>query len=253
MTALVACGMSTFAAGSQFWWTAVPAGLAIGGGLGLFNGILVALLDVPPIIATLGTLFFYRGLCDTVLKGSKYNPFFDVPGYERLGELTGSLILIGCVLILGGGWFRWSRWRREILLIGGNRVAARYAAIPVNRQLIELFTLSGILSFIAAVCFTAHDGSASAASYVGLELQVIVAVVLGGTSVNGGRGSVAGSIIGVFLVAVLAEGLRAGSAVSWIQEKLPFKFSHLSFILLGALLMCGVWLNTHFGREKAGR
>ena len=104
-------------------------------------------------------------------------------------------------------------------MIGGNRVAARYAAIPVNRRLVELYTLSGILAFVAAVCFTAHDGSASAASYSGLELQVIVAVVLGGTSVNGGRGSVLGSILGVFLVAVLAEGLRAGGSVFWIQEQ----------------------------------
>ena len=82
MTALVACVMSTFEPGPQFWVTAVPIGLAVGAGLGLANGLLVAACDVPPIIATLGTLFFYRGLCDAVLKGAKYNPFFDVPGYR---------------------------------------------------------------------------------------------------------------------------------------------------------------------------
>ena len=252
MTALVACVMSTFEPGRQFWLTAVPIGLAVGAGLGLFNGLLVARFDVPPIIATLGTLFFYRGLCDAVLKGTKPSPFIDVPGYGRLGELAGALVLVGCVLVLGGGWFRWSRWRRDILMIGGNRVAARYAAIRVNRRLIELYTLSGILAFVAAVCFTAHDGSASAASYTGLELQVIVAVVLGGTSVNGGRGSVLGSIVGVFLVAVLAEGLRAGGSVFWIQERLPFKFNNLRFLLLGALLLIGVWINTRSGRSADG-
>jgi ribose transport system permease protein len=252
MTALVACVMSTFEPGRQFWLTAVPIGLAVGASLGLFNGLLVAAFDVPPIIATLGTLFFYRGLCDAVLKGTKPSPFIDVPGYGRLGELAGALAIVACVLVLGGGWFRWSRWRRDILMIGGNRVAARYAAIRVNRRLIELYTLSGILAFIAAVCFTAHDGSASAASYNGLELQVIVAVVLGGTSVNGGRGSILGSIVGVFLVAVLAEGLRAGGSVFWIQERLPFKFNNLRFLLLGALLLIGVWINTRRGHSADG-
>ncbi len=250
MTALVACVLSKFEPGPQFWFTAVPLGLALGAGLGLANGLLVAACDVPPIIATLGTLFLYRGLCEAVLKGAKYNPFFDVPGYSRLGELPGALALVGGVLILGGGWFRALRWRREILMIGGNRVAARYAAIPVGRRLIEVYTLSGVLAFLAAVCFTAHDGSASQASYMGLELQVIVAVVLGGTAVTGGRGTLSGSILGVLLVAVLVEGLQAGGSNFWIQEKMPFKFGNLRFVLLGSLLVLGVWINARLARPS---
>jgi ribose/xylose/arabinose/galactoside ABC-type transport system permease subunit len=250
MTALVACVLSTFEPGPRFWFTAIPIGLALGAGLGLANGLLVAACDVPPIIATLGTLFLYRGLCEAVLKGAKYNPFFDVPGYSRLGELPGALALVAGVVILGGGWFRASRWRREILMIGGNRVAARYAAIPVGRRLIEVYTLSGVLAFLAALCFTAHDGSASQASYLGLELQVIVAVVLGGTAVTGGRGTLGGSILGVLLVAVLIEGLQAGSSNFWIQEKLAFKFSNLRFVLLGALLVTGAWINTRQSGER---
>jgi len=250
MTALVACVLSKFEPGPQFWVTALPVGLALGAGLGLANGLLVAACDVPPIIATLGTLFLYRGLCEAVLKGAKYNPFFDVPGYSRLGELAGALALAGAVLIIGGGWFRASRWRREILMIGGNRVAARYAAIPVGRRLIEVYTLSGVLASLAAVCFTAHDGSASQASYLGLELQVIVAVVLGGTAVTGGRGTLSGSILGVLLVAVLVEGLQAGGSNFWIQEKMPFKFGNLRFVLLGALLVLGVWINHQLVRPS---
>jgi ribose/xylose/arabinose/galactoside ABC-type transport system permease subunit len=250
MTALIACIMATFEPGTQFWWTAVPVGLAVGAGLGLFNGLLIAACDVPPIIATLGTLFFYRGLCQAILKGTKPNPFDAVPGYFWLSKISGVAPVVGVVIGIGGLWFRWSRWRKEILMIGGNRVAARYAAIPVNRRLIEIYTLSGIFAFLAAVCLTAHDNSATADSYVGLELQVIVAVVLGGTSVNGGRGSVLGSLIGVFLVAVLAEGLRAGGSVFWIQDKLPFKFNDLRFVLLGALLLTGVWVNNRFGQSR---
>jgi ribose/xylose/arabinose/galactoside ABC-type transport system permease subunit len=248
MTALVACTLSTFEPGPQFWYTAIPVGLALGAGLGLVNGLLIAACDVPPIIATLGTLFLYRGLCEAVLKGAKHNPFFDVPGYPRFGELPGVLAVLGAVLIVGGGWFRASRWRREVLMIGGNRVAARYAAIPVGRRLVEIYTLNGVLAFLAALCFTAHDGAASQASYQGLELQVIVAVVLGGTAVSGGRGSLAGSILGVLLVAVLVEGLQAGGSNLWLQEHVPFKFGNLRFVLLGALLTFGVWLNTRVAR-----
>jgi ribose/xylose/arabinose/galactoside ABC-type transport system permease subunit len=250
MTALVACVLSRFEPGPRFWYTAMPVGLALGAGLGLTNGLLVAVCDVPPIIATLGALFLYRGLCEAVLKGAKYNPFFDVPGYDRLGELSGALAVVGAVLILGGGWFRASRWRREVLMIGGNRVAARYAAIPVGRRLIEVYALSGVLAFLAAVCFTAHDGSASQASYVGLELQVIVAVVLGGTAVTGGRGTLGGSVLGVLLVAVLIEGLQAGGSNFWIQQHLPFKFGNLRFVLLGTLLVTGVWFNTRRPGER---
>ncbi len=253
MTALVACVLSTFEPGPKFWVTAVPIGLALGAALGLANGLLVAACDVPPIIATLGTLFLYRGLCEAVLKGTKYNPFFDVPGYERLGELPGAVVLVGAVLVLGGGWFRASRWRREVLMIGGNRVAARYAAIPVGRRLVEVYTLSGILAALAAICFTAHDGSASQASYLGLELQVIVAVVLGGTAVTGGRGTLSGSILGVLLVAVLVEGLQAGGSNFWIQQHMPFKFGNLRFVLLGTLLVLGVWLNTRRPGERSAR
>jgi ribose/xylose/arabinose/galactoside ABC-type transport system permease subunit len=251
MTALVACVMSLFNPGARFWLTAVPVGLLLATALGLFNGVLVALLDVPPIIATLGTLFFYRGLCDVVLKGTEHSAFLDVSGYGRLGELSGSSLLTGVLFLVGGTWFHRSRWRREVLMIGGNRVAARYAAIPVSRRLIELYTLSGILAFLAALCLTGHDGSANAASYKGMELQVIVAVVLGGTSVNGGRGSLVGSIIGVFMIAVLAEGLQAASGVFWIQDHLPFKLHELSPVLLGTLLLAGVLISTRPSQSPA--
>jgi ribose/xylose/arabinose/galactoside ABC-type transport system permease subunit len=246
--ALVACVMSTFDGSPAFWLTAVPLGLALGVGLGLFNGLLIARLDVPPIIATLGTLFLYRGLCDVVMRGQERGPFYDVPGYEWFGGLTGSLCMAGAVLLVGGAWFYGSRWRREVLMIGGNRVAARYAGIPVERRTLQVYTLMGVLVFVAALCHTARNGSVIASSLTGLELQVIVAAVLGGTRVSGGSGSVTGSVIGVFLVAVLNEGLR-GAGLHW-QRHLPFEIRDLESVLLAALLVLGVWLNTHAQRWR---
>jgi ribose/xylose/arabinose/galactoside ABC-type transport system permease subunit len=243
MVALVACVMSSFTSGPAFWWTAVPVGLVTAVALGLTNGLLVARFDVPPIIATLGTLIFYRGLCFVVMGEVEKSPFLDVPGYERLGHFAGAAALIALAFVAGGWVFQQSRWRREVLMLGGNRVAARYAGIPVTRRLCEVYAVMGLLAFLAALCFTARNSSVSAGSLTGLELRVIVAVVLGGTRVQGGSGSLVGSFFGVLVIAVLEEGLRG--AAEWGDRHLPFKISHLQYLLLGTLLVVGVWLNTH--------
>ncbi len=245
MVALIACAMASFDAGGSFWVTAVPCGLALGLLLGLSNGILIASLDIPPIIATLGTMIFYRGWCFVIMGDLEKDPFLDVPAFELFGEFP---FVSLCVLLTyagGGVWFRRSRWRQEILIAGGNRVAARYAGVPVRRRLCEVYALVGLMAFLAALAFTARSGSVSGSSLLGLELRVIVAVVLGGTRVQGGMGSITGSLLGVLIIAVLEEGLR--SSVSWGEQHLPFKISHLEYLLLGVLLVGGVWLNRRRG------
>lgn len=248
MVALIACVMSSFPAGPGFWWTAVPAGLAVAIALGLTNGALIACLNIPPIIATLGTMILYRGACFVVMGDLEKAPFVAVPGYEWLGQFSGALALTALIFIGVGTAFERSRWRREILMLGGNRIAARYAGIPVTRRLCEVYVATGVLAFLAALCFTARNSSVSASSLTGFELHVIVAVVLGGTRVQGGAGSLWGSFLGVWLIAVLDEGLR-GAAI-WGEQHLPFKISHLEYVLLGTLLVAGVWLNARFDRSQ---
>ena len=241
LVALTACVMSSFPTGPDFWWTAVPVGLCLALLLGFTNGALIAWFDVPPIIATLGTMIFYRGLCFVVMGDLEKSPFLGVPGYEWFGQFAGAGILVTLVFLAGGGWFQRSRWRRELLMLGGNRVAARYAGIPVTRRILQAYSLVGLLGFLAALAFTARNSSVSASSLTGLELQVIVAVVLGGTRVQGGAGSLSGTFFGVLIIAVLDEGLRG--AARWGDQHLPFKISHLQYLLLGALLLFSVWLN----------
>lgn len=249
--ALVSCVMSSFPPGPGFWWTAVPAGLAVALTAGALNGFLIALLDVPPIIATLGTMIFFRGLCFVIMGDVEKSPFLDVPGYEKLGHLSGSLLLASVVLLAGGAYFTRSIWRRHILMIGGNRIAARYAAVPVERRVWQVYILMGALAFLAALAFTARNGSVSASSLSGFELHVIVAVVLGGTSVQGGQGTLLGSIFGVLFIAVMDEGLR-GAAI-WGGQHLPFRISNLEYVLLGLLLVFGVALNTFLERRSAAQ
>ncbi|HEV8544596.1 MAG TPA: ABC transporter permease [Verrucomicrobiae bacterium] len=249
MVALVSCVMSSFPAGGGFWWMALPAGLAVGLAAGLLNGFLIARLDVPPIIATLGTMIFYRGLCFVVMGDLERSPFLDVPGYEALGRFGMSAVLLLLVFGIGGAYFTHSVWRRELLMLGGNRIAARYAGIRVERRTIQVYALMGLLAFLAAVAFTARNGSVSASSLTGLELHVIVAVVLGGTKVQGGSASLLGTVFGVLFIAVLEEGLRG--AALWGSRTLPFRISHLEYVLLGLLLVFGVLLNNALSRKAS--
>lgn len=248
IVALVACVMASFPAGAEFWWTAVPFGLALALALGATNGLLIAKLDVPPIIATLGTMILYRGLCFVVMGDLEKSPFLNVPSYEWLGQPGGAILLLAATFAVGGFWMKRSRWLREILMLGGNPIAARYAGIPTDRRTVQVYMLVGLLAFLAALTFTARNSSVSASSLTGLELQVIVAVVLGGTRVQGGAGTLLGSFYGVLIIAVMDEGLRG--AAQWGTRNLPFKISHLEYILLGLLLVIGVWLNSREGTQR---
>ncbi len=241
MVALVGCIMASFPGNTEFWWTAVPLGLLTGLTLGFLNGALVAWLDVPPIITTLGTMIFYRGLCFVVMGDLEKAPFITVPGYEWLGIFSGVIVMLGLLYLIGGPYVYHSRWLRELFMMGGNRIAARYAGIPVQRRTLQVYTLIGFLGFLAALSFTARNSSISAGSLQGFELQVIVAVVLGGTRVQGGSGTLLGAFLGVMLIAVLEEGLRGASI--WGDTYLPFEISHLEYIFLGALLLIGVWVS----------
>ena len=238
MTALIACVMSTFDGGPNFWTHGGSRRVFDRDRCSALNGTLIAWMDIPPIIATLGTLFFYRGLCYVVRESQESDVFNDVPAwgilpeYTWFGEFPGAILTASGLLLLAGVWFYWSRWRRELLMLGGNRIAARYAGIPVYFRLFQVYVLMGACAFVAAILGTAREGSVSASWQMGLELQVIVAVVLGGTRVDGGFGSVWGSLIGVLLVTVLDEGLRM------IEQ------SDLEPVMLGLLLILGVRLNT---------
>jgi ribose/xylose/arabinose/galactoside ABC-type transport system permease subunit len=113
MVALVACVMASFPAGPEFWWTAVPLGLALALLLGATNGALIAWLDVPPIITTLGTMILYRGLCFVVMGDLEKSPFLSVPGYEWLGQVSGAALLLVLTFGLAGFWLKRSRWLRR--------------------------------------------------------------------------------------------------------------------------------------------
>jgi rhamnose transport system permease protein len=177
---------------------------------GLFNGLLVTRVRVPPLIATLATLALYRGLAEGISQARSvrgYPEWFFVLGQgEMLGVPTQLWILLVAVIVF---WIVLSRttFGRALYAIGHNETAARYSAIPVDRIKLVIYTLSGVMSGLAGVIFVSRVSTTRSDMGTGLELDVIAAVVLGGTSIFGGTGTIAGTVLGFTLIQLLKNGL----------------------------------------------
>jgi erythritol transport system permease protein len=193
----------------------IPAGLAVGAAVGLGNGLLVARLRVPPFVATLGTLYLARGLA---LLSSNGATFPDLAGPSGDGAFSwlGAARLLGLpspiyLMILLGAAASFVTTRtpfgRHVLAVGGNERAAALAGVPVARTKVAVYVISGACAALAGLVLASQLGAAHPATGEGFELGAIAAVVLGGTSLAGGVGTVGGTLLGAFVVGVLDDGL----------------------------------------------
>jgi rhamnose transport system permease protein len=149
----------------------------------------------------------------------------EIGGGRTFGIANPVLILVALTLIMGFV-LRYTRWGRHLYAIGGNENAARLAGVPVDRLKMSVYVLSGLFASIAAIVYVSHLGQAKADAGTGYELMAITAVVLGGTSIFGGRGTIHGTVLGLFAIVVLQNGLRLAA--------LP---SELAGILIGGVLL----------------
>ena len=191
---------------------AIAAALAAGAVCGLFNGLLVARLGLPSLVVTLGTLALYRGLAFVVLGDEPVSNFpegFTSFGFESVpGTLIPWTSILFVVLAIITFFVLHRSWiGREIYAVGNNAEAARFSGIDVDRLRIGLFVTSATLAALAGVVFTARFASARPDNGVGFELDVIAAVLLGGVSIFGGRGTLIGVILGLFLIGGLRNAL----------------------------------------------
>jgi len=224
-----------FGAAWQDWGLSIPAAagvaLAVGGAGGGLNALLISRLNLPPLIVTLGTFSLFRGMAEGLTGAAvSYSGF--PPGFLRLGQgyLWGALptqlpvflVVLGAYAIL----LHRSVFGRAFYAIGFSAGGARYAGIPVGRRLGLVYLLSGLVSSLAAIIYVAHLGQARSDAGNGYELDAITAVVLGGTSVFGGRGTLAGTVLGLAVLSVLKNGLQLAA--------LP---SELIGVLTGVLLV----------------
>jgi len=215
-------------------WIAGLCTLAIGALCGGCNALLITRLRLPPLIVTLGTFSLFRGLAEAMTEGvdafTSFPASFLFLGTGAIGGLpTQAWILLSLAL---GIWLLVHRttFGRSFRAIGFSFEGARYAGLPVQRRVAFVYVLAGIVAALAALTYTARFGTAKADAGMGYELFAITAVVLGGTSIFGGTGSVHGTLLGVAAVAVLSNGLgRLPAAMNMASE--------LSGMLTGALLL----------------
>jgi rhamnose transport system permease protein len=216
-------------------WLAALAALGVAAALGLANGLLVGVLNLPSLAVTLGTLAAYRGLAYVILGGSAISGFpmrfTNIGGGYIRNELPiALLVLLGGALVLGL-LLHASRFGRYLYAIGSNREAARFSGIPVARTRITIFVISGFLAGCAAIVYLGFFGSVQADAASGSELiDVVTAVVLGGVDIFGGSGSMLGVLLALILIAVLRNGMQLAEYGGATQDLV------IGGLLLGAIL-----------------
>lgn len=211
---------------------------ALGGGL---NALLIARFNLPPLIVTLGTFSLFRGLAEALTEGAKsYSGFPD--SFLALGnsDIAGIPAQMWIFLLVALGiWLLVHRTTlgRSFRAIGYSPEGARYAGIPVRRNLGLAYVLAGAIAGLAAIIFVARLGEARANAGMGYELLAITAVVLGGTSIFGGSGTVAGTLLGFLAVAILNNGLKRMTDYQVFDKTISSVSNEMSGMLTGLLLL----------------
>ncbi len=224
---------------------AAAATLVVGALAGGLNGLLITRGRIPALIVTLGSFSLFRGLAEGLTEGvDNYTNFPDSflflgQGYS-LGGVPTQLPIFVAVAAAFWVLLHRSTIGRGLVAIGFSPEGARYAGLPVNRLVGLVYVLSGLVASLAAVIYVSHLGQAKADAGTGYELAAITAVVLGGTSIFGGRGSVPGTLLGLMTISVLRNGL--------LLADLP---GELAGVLTGTLLLVAIGLDHHGRRSRA--
>jgi len=247
--AMMGLAAVVFGVASREWGLPIAAAaavsLAVGLAGGALNAVLVARLAVPPLIVTLGTLSLFRGIAEGITQGAVNYTGFPA-GFLQLGQgylwgvvpaqLPVFLAVFAAYVVL----LHRSVVGRALYAIGFSPGGARFAGIPVARRVGLVYLLSGVVSSVAGIIYVAHLGQARSDAGTGYELDAITAVVLGGTSVFGGRGTLGGTLLGLFALAILRNGLRLAA--------LP---SELAGVLAGTLLLATIAVDRIRSLERA--
>jgi len=192
-------------------WALVPIALALGAAIGTFNGLFITRLDLNPIITTLGTMAVTRGLGYVLTKSRSILIMEDVTGFIGRTVIPGIQIPIPLVLFLlvfiALFWLlARSKFGRKVYCIGANQAAARASGIRVKRVKFLLYLMSGVAASLSGLILTGQTAVGMPQQADGMELDVITAVLLGGTALSGGKGTIMGTLAGVLILGVLYNG-----------------------------------------------
>lgn len=224
---------------------AIVVAIASGTFAGFLNGWFIVRVKVPPLIMTLATLAFYRGLAEGISRGRSARGYPDWFYQLGQGQFLGIpsqiwLLLIGvaiAAIVLSR-----TTLGRTLYAIGNNETGARFSGLPVGRSLLFIYTFSGFMSAVAGYIFVSRVSTTRSDMGSGLELDVIAAVVLGGTSIFGGTGSIAGTMIGVVLIQLLKNGLALSGVTS-----------DASIVVIGLVLIFSILVNNFIQSRQSAR
>jgi ribose transport system permease protein len=215
---------------------AIPIALAVATLIGAFNGLLVTRFNVQPIVATLISLITIRGVAEVTVNGFQF-AFLSAPIVSWLsgnifGFLPRQVILMAVIVAIFAWLMHATAFSRYLLAAGGNQSAARLAGVPVNRILITVYAISGLLAGIAGLAFIAFDSAANPVTDgLGKELDAIAAVAVGGTPLTGGRATILGTAIGAIFIQLIRQTLVALNVADDIAS-----------IIIGVIIVLAVFL-----------
>jgi len=208
--ALAACSMGKLVEHGTNMWVALALGLLIGAGCGFLNGLTITKLKIPPFIATLGMMGMARGITYVVTKAT-YSilppELVNLLGWGMWLGVPVPVWIMAAVAIGGSVFLRHTTTGRYIYAIGGNEEAARLSGIRVDRVKLIVYTLTGFLAGLGGMVLAARSNTAQPTAGLGSELSVIAAVIVGGTSLMGGEGTVLGTVIGAAILGIIPCGL----------------------------------------------
>jgi rhamnose transport system permease protein len=219
---------------------AIVVALLVGTLCGLFNGFFITRVGLPPLITTLATLALFRGLAEGIAQARSvrgYPDWFYALGQEDfLGSLTGipNQLLIFVLAAIGiGAALAWTPFGRSLYAIGNNETGARFSGLPVQRNKLIIYTLSGFMAGVAGWVFVSRVSTTRSDMGNGFELTAITAVVVGGTSIFGGSGTILGTVLGLALIQLMKNGLALAGAKG-----------DSTTIVVGVVLILAVLINT---------
>jgi rhamnose transport system permease protein len=220
----------------------MPIALLMGIALGVFNALLITALRLPSLTVTLGTLALYQGIAQVLLGDRSQGGFprwFVGINYRAIGPVPMPLVIFLIAAIILGIILARTIFGRRVYAIGTNEAAARYSGIPVNRTKILVFALSGLMMGAAALMLNSRLTVARYNSLPAAELAAITAVVLGGTDIFGGRGTIFGTVVALFLLGIVKKGMG-------LQNVSP----EYQLTVNGALLIIAVILTNLLNRRR---
>lgn len=225
------CAASAIRAGFPVG-TGIAVALLAGLGMGILNGLMIHLTRINAFIITLGTAFLYRGLSLIITRGIPITKlpqaFREIGCGDVFGMESGVTMAIVAVLVLFPLFYH-MRWGHYVTALGGNPEALKRQGVNMGFYRVSAFALMGLLAAVAGIIITARLNSAEANAGLNMEMDAICAVILGGTALHGGRGSLFGTVAAVFLLGLIRNGLTIMSVSSYYQQ-----------FITGALLLCAV-------------